>query len=68
MASAADVRDIMGMAPLDNTVTKDSILGNDKKRFKVSRYIINKTGIYEFYSRSTVHKYGDKIEKAKGLI
>eukprot|EP00088_Acartia_fossae_P039544 TRINITY_DN4116_c0_g1_i5.p1 TRINITY_DN4116_c0_g1~~TRINITY_DN4116_c0_g1_i5.p1 ORF type:complete len:504 (-),score=121.45 TRINITY_DN4116_c0_g1_i5:512-2023(-) len=34
MASAADVRDIMGMAPLDNTVTKDSILGNDKKRFK----------------------------------
>jgi len=34
MASAADVRDIMGMAPLDTTVTKDSILGNEKKKLK----------------------------------
>jgi hypothetical protein len=32
MASSADVRDIMGMAPLDNTLTKDFILGTDKKR------------------------------------
>ena len=33
MASAADVRDIMGMAPIDNAVTKQSIIGNvDKKR------------------------------------
>jgi hypothetical protein len=32
MASAADVREIMGMAPIDNTVTRDSILGIDKKR------------------------------------
>jgi hypothetical protein len=32
MASSADVRDIMGMAPLDTTLTKDFILGTDKKR------------------------------------
>ena len=32
MASAADVRDIMGMSPIDNTITKNHILGNDKKR------------------------------------
>lgn len=35
MASSADVRDIMGMAPLDTTVTKDLILGTDKKRFAI---------------------------------
>ena len=34
MASSADVRDIMGMAPLDTTVTKDLILGTDKKRYR----------------------------------
>lgn len=34
MASAADVRDIMGMSPIDNTITKNHILGNDKKRSK----------------------------------
>ena len=33
MASAADVREIMGITPLDNTLTKDYILGNDKKRY-----------------------------------
>lgn len=34
MASSADVREIMGMAPLDTTVTKDLILGTEKKRLK----------------------------------
>ncbi|XP_023330940.1 DNA methyltransferase 1-associated protein 1 [Eurytemora carolleeae] len=34
MASAADVREIMGITPLDTTITKDHILGNDKKRLK----------------------------------
>ncbi len=34
MASSADVRDIMGMAPLDTTLTKDFILGTDKKRYR----------------------------------
>lgn len=34
MASAADVREIMGITPLDNTLTKDYILGTDKKRIK----------------------------------
>jgi len=33
MASSADVRDIMGMAPQDTTITKDSILGTDKKKY-----------------------------------
>jgi len=36
MASSADVRDIMGMAPQDTTITKDSILGTDKKKVKKS--------------------------------
>jgi DNA methyltransferase 1-associated protein 1 len=36
MASAADVRDIMGMAPQDNTITRDQILGTDKKKSKKS--------------------------------
>jgi len=36
MASAADVREIMGITPLDNTITKDHILGNDKKKTKKS--------------------------------
>ena len=35
MASAADVREIMGITPLDTTITKDHILGNDKKRLGV---------------------------------
>lgn len=34
MASSADVRDIMGMAPTDNTITKEQILGTDKKKAK----------------------------------
>jgi len=36
MASSADVRDIMGMAPADSTITKDQILGTDKKKPKKS--------------------------------
>ena len=32
MASAADVREIMGMAPLDTAVTKDTILGTDRRK------------------------------------
>ena len=33
MASSADVREIMGMAPHDTTITKDVILGTDKKKY-----------------------------------
>lgn len=36
MASSADVRDIMGMAPQDTAITKDLILGTDKKKSKKS--------------------------------
>lgn len=36
MASAADVRDIMGMAPQDTTITRDQILGTDKKKSRKS--------------------------------
>jgi len=36
MASAADVRDIMGMDPQDNAITRDQIFGNDKKKTKKS--------------------------------
>ena len=32
MASSADVREIMGMAPVDTTITKEQIIGTDKKR------------------------------------
>jgi len=32
MASAADVREIMGMAPQDNAITKDSIIGTDRRK------------------------------------
>jgi len=36
MASSADVREIMGMAPVDTTITKEQIIGSDKKRSKKS--------------------------------
>lgn len=36
MASAADVRDIMGMAPQDTTITREQILGTDKKKSRKS--------------------------------
>lgn len=32
MASSEDVRDIMGLPLQDNTLTKDLILGTDKKK------------------------------------
>ena len=32
MASSEDVRDIMGLPLQDNTLTKDHILGTDKKK------------------------------------
>ena len=32
MASSEDVRDIMGLPAVDNTLTKDLILGTDKKK------------------------------------
>jgi len=34
MASAADVRDIMGMAPMETAVTRDSIIGAGEKKRK----------------------------------
>jgi len=36
MASSADVREIMGMAPADTTLTKELIIGADKKKAKKS--------------------------------
>ena len=41
MASSADVRDIMGMAPQDTTITKDSILGTDKKKYFTFLYYLS---------------------------
>ena len=51
MASAADVREIMGMAPQDNTVTKDSIIGKKKDKKKESGQFQRPEGMHrELYN------------------